>query len=59
MLGFGGGEMALAYLLCLLAALGCVVYGLIKWNDMGRYGEFLEAKIEWERKDRGLKEHLP
>jgi len=58
MLGLGG-EMALAYLLCILAALLCVIYGLVKWNDMGRYVEDLEEKIEWERRERRIREKLP
>lgn len=59
MLGLGSTEMAVAYILCILAAVLCVVYGLIKWNDMGRIGEHLEDKIEWERKDRRIREQLP
>jgi len=58
MLGLGG-EMALAYFLCILAALLCVIYGLVKWNDMGRCGEDLEEKIEWERRERRIREKLP
>jgi len=58
MLGLGG-EMALAYLLCILAALLCVIYGLVKWNDTGRYVEDLEEKIEWERRERRIREKLP
>ena len=35
MFELGGGELAAAYGLCLLAALGCVVCGLINWNRPG------------------------
>ncbi|MEW6265665.1 MAG: symporter small accessory protein [Thermodesulfobacteriota bacterium] len=59
MLGMGSVEMGLAYLACILAAVLCVIYGLVKWNDMGRYGEHLEEKIEWERKDKKIREQLP
>ncbi len=59
MLGLGSAEMALAYVLCILATVLCVVYGIIKWNSMGRYAEHLDEKIEWERKDRKIKEQLP
>ena len=59
MLGLGSGEMALAYILCLAAAALCVIYGIVKWNDMGRYGGYTEENIEWERRDKELKENLP
>ncbi len=35
LLGFGSGEIALAYWLCILCSLVCVVYGIVKWNDHG------------------------
>ncbi|MFH1136904.1 MAG: symporter small accessory protein [Pseudomonadota bacterium] len=59
MLGLGSGEMALAFILSVLSAIFCVIYGLVKWNSMGRYAEGLEEKVEWERKDKKLKEKLP
>ena len=59
MLGLGSVEAALAYILCLLAALLCVIYGVIKWNDMGRYTMDADEKLDWERKEKALKEQLP
>lgn len=60
MLGLGSVELAWAYILCLLAALLCVVYGVVKWNDMGRYsGMDADEKLDWERKEKALKEQLP
>lgn len=35
MLGLGSVGIALAFWLCLAAAVCCVVYGVIHWNDMG------------------------
>ena len=35
MLGIASGELALAYILCVLASALCVLYGLLKWNDAG------------------------
>jgi len=35
MLGLGSWDTALAYWLCIGCALGCVAYGLLKWNDAG------------------------
>lgn len=41
MLGIASPELALAYILCILAALLCVVYGIVKWNDAGPLSEDL------------------
>ena len=59
MLGLGSGEMALAYILCIVATLVCVIYGIVKWNDAGPYGEHLEEMIEWERQDKKISKTLP
>jgi hypothetical protein len=41
MLGIASTELAWAYILCILAALLCVVYGAVKWNDSGPHPEEL------------------
>lgn len=40
-LGIASTELALAYILCIVAAVVCVVYGVIKWNDAGPLTEEL------------------
>ena len=35
MLGLGSWDIALAFWLCILSSAGCVVYGILKWNDKG------------------------
>ena len=32
MLGFSGVSVFLAYILCILAAIACIVYGAVMWN---------------------------
>lgn len=32
MLGFGDFGIFSAYMLCILSALACVVYGMVNWN---------------------------
>jgi len=59
MLGLGGGEMALAYWLCILSALGCVVYGLVNWNRGSPDVTDLKEDLEYRKKDRALEETLP
>ncbi len=33
MLGIDDPQIWLAYVLCIVSALGCMVYGLLKWNE--------------------------
>jgi hypothetical protein len=35
MLGLGDGWVFLSYLLCILSAILCIVYGIVKWNSGG------------------------
>ncbi len=50
MLGIASTELAWAYILCILASLLCVVYGIVKWNDSGPYTEELRELDEWAPK---------
>lgn len=36
MLGLGSVEIAVVFWLCLLSSLGCVVYGILNWNNKGK-----------------------
>jgi hypothetical protein len=53
LLGIASTELAWAYILSILAAIFCVIYGAVKWNDAGPYTEELQALDEWapEQKD--------
>ncbi|MEA1984964.1 MAG: hypothetical protein U9N13_04865 [Euryarchaeota archaeon] len=33
MLGIDDPQIWIAYILCIISAIGCVAYGLLKWND--------------------------
>ncbi|WP_331454364.1 symporter small accessory protein [Methanococcoides methylutens] len=33
MLGIDDPQIWLAYVLCIISALGCMVYGILKWNE--------------------------
>ncbi|WP_324292434.1 symporter small accessory protein [uncultured Methanolobus sp.] len=33
MLGITDPQIWIAYILCFVSAIGCIVYGLIHWND--------------------------
>jgi hypothetical protein len=47
MLGIAAAELGWAYVLSILAALLCVVYGLIKFNDAGPLSEELRDLSRW------------
>ncbi len=39
-----------AYLLCILSALACLVYGLLNWNKGGELeAAQMEEEAEWEK----------
>jgi len=53
MLGMGSFEMALVYVLCILAAIWCVVYGLFFWKSEGKIIDTKEV-VDWDREEREL-----
>ena len=55
MLGFADGWIALAYILCILSTLLCVVYGLVNWHRGGNNEDSqVKEEINWEEKDLGI-----
>ncbi|MEI7904596.1 MAG: symporter small accessory protein [Candidatus Firestonebacteria bacterium] len=59
MFGFEGTGVLLAYVLTILAAILCIVYGIVNWNKSGE-NENKEAAEEakWEKKDSKVKSKL-
>ncbi|SFM33510.1 symporter small accessory protein [Methanolobus profundi] len=39
MLGIDDPQIWLAYILCFISAIGCIIYGALKWNDDSDDGE--------------------
>ena len=56
MLGIEDKYVSLAYLLCILSAALCVIYGLINWNRGGV--EAGKEDIEWAREEKKVEEEL-
>lgn len=55
MLGLGFG-VGLAYLLCILSALLCIVYGLVNWN---KGDEPVKTEdVEWVQEEKEAEEML-
>ena len=45
-------SIVLAYLLCILSAVLCVVYGVINWNKgAGSEPDQISEELEWEKKE--------
>lgn len=60
MFGIDGFGVWTAYLLCILSALLCVVYGIINWNKPKEMQEVkdIDEEIKWEKKDEEIAEKL-
>ena len=56
MLGIEDKGVATAYLLCILSAVLCVVYGAITWNKGG--DETKPEDIEWAQEEKKVEEEL-
>jgi hypothetical protein len=52
-LGMGSFEMALVYVLCIVAALWCTVYGVFFWSSEGKAIDMTD-KVDWDREEREL-----
>ncbi len=59
MLGFADNLTAWGYILSILSAILCVIYGLINWNKGKDSGEDYRRTVEWEREEIDMKEKLP
>jgi len=59
MLGFADSLTAWGYILSILAAVLCVIYGLINWNKGTEIEENYRRTVEWEREEIEVEERLP
>ena len=59
MLGFADSLTAWGYILSILAAVLCVIYGLINWNKGTEIEEDYRRTVEWEREEIEVEERLP
>ena len=58
MLGMADGWITTVYVLCLLSALLCVVYGVINWNKGGAGELPTEEDKHWAEEEDKLDEEL-
>ena len=57
-LGIASFELAVVYVLCILAALWCLVYGLFFFGSEETKGDIKEV-TDWEKEERELEKELP
>ncbi len=55
-LGIEGTSVWLAYVLCILSALLCVVYGLLNWNKGDE--PLQEEDVEWAAEEKKVEQEL-
>lgn len=58
MLGIDDPQIWIAYVLCFLSAIGCIVYGALKWN-VGAEEEMKAETIECRRQFEGAEKEVP
>jgi hypothetical protein len=58
MLGIEDIWVALAYLLCIISALLCLVWGIIKWNQEDPDPESEEEIRQWAEEEDRVEEEL-
>lgn len=59
MLGLGDFSVFAAYLLCILSAVLCVVYGVVNWNKGGEVDpEIAAEEVRWDAEEKKIDESL-
>lgn len=56
MFGISDPWIALAYLLCILSSLLCVIYGWLKWNEDGE--TIGDETARWAKEEEKIRETL-
>ena len=59
MLGLGDFNVSLVFILTLLSAVLCVVYGLLNWNRGGLDDDkIVQEEQQWEKEEHEIEENL-
>ncbi len=54
MIGLGSIEMAAVYWLCLISSAGCIIYGILNWNNKGK-PDVTKLEVEVKKSEDGSK----
>ncbi len=55
--GLSGFSIFLAYLLTILSAILCLVYGILHWNK-GEHPHDIEEELDWEKEQVQIDDNL-
>lgn len=59
MIGLADGWIVLAFLLCILSVIACVVYGVINWNrGSEKEKDQVEEERTWEKAEKKIEERM-
>ena len=59
MLGLGDFSVFAAYILCILSAVLCVVYGIVNWNKGGDVSaEVVKDEARWDAEEKKIEAEL-
>ncbi|SHE83254.1 hypothetical protein SAMN05444274_102517 [Mariniphaga anaerophila] len=59
MIGISDSWILLAYLLCALSTIACVVYGVINWNKGAKSeSDDFQEESDWKKKESEIEESL-
>jgi hypothetical protein len=59
MLGITDPWIITAYVLCILSALACIIYGFLNWNKgAGAESSQIEEEVKWEEVETKINETL-
>lgn len=59
MFGISDFGIWLAYTLCILSALLCIIYGIKNWNnDLNTENKEIEEELFWEKEEHKIEENL-
>lgn len=58
MFGIGDFSVSLAYILCILSTILCLVYGIINWNKGEPDEKDLSETKKWEAEEANVEENL-
>ncbi len=58
MLGLGDFSIFAAFVLCILSAIACVVYGTINWNKGDQSDQEKKLEEKWDKAEKEMAEKL-
>lgn len=58
MFGLDNFWISLVYILSILSAIGCVIYGILYWNKGDNDSVIMQEEKQWAEKEKKVEENL-